>query len=366
MTTLADVAAMAGVSASTVSHVINRTRPVAEATRARVLAAVDATGYVPNEQARSLVRARSQQLGLAISMMSNPYVGELVHAIERAASAEGFTLLLGDTHEDPQCDEQVVAALRARRVDGLLLAPSAGSSATLDRLAVSGIPTVLVDRCPDPRFDAVCSENVAPMADLVAHLGAAGHRRIALVSGREGLTTTLERISGYRLGLQRCGLTADPALMVRGGSDTETTFVAVAALLDAAKPPTAIVAANNTMVIATMRVLRERGLRVPEDVAVVGFDDFEWADVFSPRLTTIAQDYSTMGRLTVDRLLARIQHRGTEPQTYRVPATVMHRDSCGCGSLRVGGARAPGDQGAIGHNEVSSGGLAHGSPVQGS
>lgn len=329
MTTLADVARSAGVSTTTVSHVLNDSRPVAERTRALVLEAVAELGYVPNHQARSLVRASTQQLGVAMSMLTHHFA-ELANAIEQAASRAGYTLLLGNTNEDPDTEQRVVAALRSRRVDGLLIAPSPGAGPILSQLADSGLPTVLLDRSPDPRFDAIATENVAPFARLVAHLAASGHRRIGLVSGMEGLTSTDRRIEGYRLGLERAGLALDPELIACGGSDTERTYHAIDVLLGRADPPTALAAASNTMLIATVRALRQRGLRIPEDVALVGFDDFDWADGFSPRLSTVAQDNATLGLTAVDLLLERVSGQGLAPRQVEIPATVMHRDSCGC------------------------------------
>lgn len=328
--TITDVARRAGVSASTVSHVLNSTRFVSQDARDRVLEAIDALDYVPNHQARSLVRSQTQQVGVAMSALTNLYFGEVVHAIEEATSAVGYTLVLADTHDDPATEAKVVAALRERRLDGLILAPSAGAATVLDRLARTGLPTVLVDRSPDPRFDSVCSENVKPMAQLVLHLAQRGHRRIAMVAGMPGLTTSEERVTGYRKGLAAAGLPEMPELLVRGDSDAVRTHAAVDGLLDLPEPPTAIVAAQNTMVIATMRAVQARGLSVPRDVAVVGFDDFEWADVFSPRLTTVAQDAGAIGAMAVKLLLRRIAGTATAPRSVRIPATVQHRESCGC------------------------------------
>ncbi|KGM12626.1 LacI family DNA-binding transcriptional regulator [Cellulomonas carbonis] len=337
MVTITDVARRAGVSASTVSHVLNNTRFVSEEARERVLEAIDTLDYVPNHQARSLVRSKTQQIGVAMSALTNLYFGEVVHAIEEATSKVGYTLVLADTHDDPATEARVVAALRERRLDGLLLAPSSGAAKVLDRLARTGLPTVLVDRSPDARFDAVCSENVKPVAQLVLHLAQRGHRRIAMVAGMAGLTTSEERVTGYRKGLAAAGLPEVPELMVRGGSDAERTRVVVGALLDLPDPPTAIVAAQNTMVIATMRTLQERGLSVPGDIAVVGFDDFEWAEVFSPRLTTVAQDAGAIGSKAVELLLRRIAGSTSQPKTVRIPAVVQHRESCGCTQARPGG-----------------------------
>lgn len=331
MVTMADVARRAKVSSTTVSHVLNGTRPVADATRDRVLAAVEELGYVPNHQARSMVRSQTQLLGVAISVLTHHYFADLVYSIDSAALDAGFTLLLGDTHEDPDSQERVVAALRSRRVDGLLIAPVPGSGPLLDQLARHRLPTVLIDRSPDGRFDAVCTENIEPVAQLVAHLGKIGHRRIGMVSGMTGLTSTDERIQGYWLGLERAGLSRDSSLLAGGGSDTRGTYAAVDHLLNHTDPPTAIVAASNTMLIAAVRHLGMRGLHIPEDMAIVGFDDFEWADAFRPHLTTVAQDCLTQGRIAVDLLLDKVAGGTVPPRTVRVPATVRHRESCGCG-----------------------------------
>lgn len=168
------------------------------------------------------------------------------------------------------------------------------------------------------------------MGRLVKHLADLGHRRIAMVAGKDGLTTSEERVEGYRMGLAAARLPELPELVVRGGSDPERTQAVVAGLLDLPEPPTAIVAAQNTMVIATMRTLRRRGLAVPADVAVVGFDDFEWADAFSPGLTTVAQDAPRIGAAAVRLLLARIAGDESAPRAVRIPAMVRHRESCGC------------------------------------
>lgn len=329
MTTLADVARRAGVSTTTVSHVLNGSRPVAAQTRALVLEAVEELGYVPNQQARSLVRAQTQQLGVAISMRTHHFA-ELASAVEQAATEAGYTLLIGNTTENPETERRVVAALRSRRVDGLLIAPSPEAGPILESLERSGLPTVLLDRAADPRFDVVHTENIEPFAALVSHLAAIGHRRIALLSGMEGLTTSEQRIEGYRLGLARAGIAFDPDLVACGGSDTEMTYAAVDSLLRVDPPPTAFAAANNTMLVATVRALRRRGLAVPDDAALVGFDDFDWADAFSPRLSTVAQDNAALGRMAVQMLLERIAGKAQEPRQVELPATVVHRDSCGC------------------------------------
>ncbi len=333
MITMGDVARLAGVSITTVSHVLNGTRPASEATKQRVLAAVRQTGYTQNTIARALARARTQSLGLAISGLANPYFTDLIAAVEAEAVRAGLTLLLGDTREDPLQELRIVQALVERRVDGVLLAPSAGAAEhALPYLAAQDVPVVLLDRLADPAFDQVGSENEEPTAKLVEHLAERGHRRIGMLVGTRGLSTSEERIRGFRLGLERAGLPADDALVVDGGSHRDRARTATLELLDRADPPTALVSGNNFMTIGVMRALVDRGLRVPEDVALVTFDDFEWADLFAPRLTAVAQPIAELGERAVGRLLSRIEDPSLPPRIVRLPTTFVHRDSCGCGT----------------------------------
>ena len=331
MVTMADVARVAGVSVSTVSHVINETRKVRPATRADVLNAIRSTGYTHNTIARALATASTTSIGLAISVMANPYFGELVHAIEAEASSAGYTLLLSDTHDEAEQELRVVRALQARRVDGLLLAPSPDiADGTLAQLAMQKVPVVLIDRLASPRFDQVGTENEAATTQLVRHLAEHGHDRIAMISGLPGLSTTTERVAGYRRALDGSGLRYDPALVVSGGSRSDLAQAAVQRLLNLPAPPTALVVANNAMTIGAMRALRDARLAVPRDMALAAFDDFEWADLFSPRLTTIAQPCSGIGSQAVQLLLSRLAEPALPPRTIRLKPRFMRRESCGC------------------------------------
>jgi LacI family transcriptional regulator len=331
MATMAEVAKEAGVSITTVSHVLNGTRHVNEMTVARVRAAIAHTGYRPNSIARALAGARTRSIGLAISGISNPYFMELVAAIESEAARNGHTLLLADTHDEPRKELEMVQELVLRRVDGLLLAPSAGAEDhALKFLSTESVPVVLVDRLLPVPIDQVGTENERPTIELVEHLAGLGHTRIGLIAGRKGLSTIEERITGYRIGLQRCGLPVDEALIAYGAPGYEAARTAVHRVLDTAEPPTALIAANNSTTIRVLRALRERGLSVPRDIALVAFDDFEWSDLFHPRLTVIAQPSHEIGATAVQLLLSRLDEPGRTPQSIRLPPTFVHRESCGC------------------------------------
>lgn len=330
-----DVAKLAKVSTSTVSHVLNGTRKVSPATVKAVEQAVQALGYIPNTLARSLARSSTSTIGVAISALSNHYFSDTVHAIETECAKHGIMMLFVDTHDDPEQELRVVRALHHRRVDGVLLAPSMtppenGQHLALDYLRSNEIPTVLVDRLVPRGFDQVGVENKQSSQALISHLIEHGHRRIGFIAGRTGFSTTDERIEGYRAALDAAGLPFDKALLVNGESNREPARIATRHLLALASPPTAIMAANNMMTLGAMHALRDAGLAVPKQMALVGFDDFDWADFFVPRLTVIAQPVQALGAQAVRLLLERIESPEGIRQTLQLAPTLKVRNSCGC------------------------------------
>lgn len=333
MVTMRDVAREAGVSQSTVSHVLNKSRYVAPETVAAVEAAIERTGYVNNSIARTLKTGKSHTIGMAISSMSNPYFGALVQVIERHVSDRGLPLILADTHDEPVRELQVVTELLARFPDGLILAPSPQPNRALNMIQQRQVPVVLLDRLPDQTetgglvFDSVGVTNVEPMIELVTLLASVGHRRIALLCGQAGLATTLERQQGYRKGLERSGLGHDPELEVDGYPFDERVQAEIDRILRLADRPTALITGNDQITIATMRFLQARGLRIPDDLSLAAFDDFEWADLFTPRLTAIRQPIDEIGKLTVELLFSRIEGSQDEPRRLRVSPALMTRES---------------------------------------
>ncbi|MDQ0740435.1 LacI family DNA-binding transcriptional regulator [Pseudomonas sp. W4I3] len=329
MVTMDDVARSAGVSTSTVSHVLNGTRKVSPATVQAVQRAIQALGYTPNTLARSLARSSTSTIGVAISALSNHYFSETVHAIETECARHGYMMLFVDTHDDPEQELRVVTALHHRRVDGIVLAPSNGSLA-LEYLRANQIPAVLVDRMMSEQFDQVGVENSQATQALIAHLIAHGHRRIGFIAGRSGFSTTDERVAGYKAALEAAGLAFDPQLLVNGGSNTEPARQATQQLLSLAAPPTAIMAGNNLMTLGAMHALRDAHLDVPGHMALVGFDDFDWADFFVPRLTLIAQPVQQLGARAVELLLQRMASPTAPKHSVRLAPRLHVRHSCGC------------------------------------
>jgi len=284
MATIVDVARRAGVSASTVSHVVNGTRPVRPETSRLVEEAIAATGYSPNSIARSLARQATNSVGIAISAISNPYFSDMICAIESECARLGLMVFLSDTQDDPDQELRVVQALHQRRA----------------------------------------------MALLVEHLIGHGHRRIGMIAGHPGFATTLERVDGFHSVLRRHGIAADPALLSGGSGSVAAAATATSRLLGLVARPTAIVAGNNLATIGAMRAIRAAGLRVPADIALVGFDDFEWADCFEPRLTVVAQPCVELGRRAAALLIERIRNADAPRRTIRLQPTLVVRTSCGC------------------------------------
>jgi len=330
---MAEVARVAGVSQSTVSHVINKTRRISPGTEQSVRQAIEHTGYTNDGVARSLRTGETHMIGLAVSAISNPYFGEVVHAMERELVRAGYTLLLVDTHDDPERERAALSQLLVRRVDGVIVATAAATATALEHLVRRRMPTLLFDRVPADAqslgLDGIAVQNAEPVATLVDHLAGHGHRRIGMIAGLEGLTSTEERVQGYRLGVRRNDLEDDPALVRYGRSDRDSVASAVRALVTGSRPCTALVTGNNATTIATMAALAGLGVRVPEDLALVAFDDFPWADYFHPRLTTIRQPLEELGRRSIALLLDRMREPDGPPHDERLTPTLVVRDSCG-------------------------------------
>jgi LacI family transcriptional regulator len=331
--TMAEVALRAGVSVTTVSHVVNKTRKVAPATQELVLRAMASTGYRHNLAARALATQSTDTIGLAMSIVTNPYFADLVRGIERQLRAAGFTLVIADTNDDGTVQMDVLEHLMGRRVSGLIVSPLEGDPALddmLQSLLEEGFPLLMVDRRSNLPCDQVYSESTDAVASITAHLAEHGHTRIAYVTGSLSSMSARDRLAGYHQAVRHLALDDDPSLVLDGQSDEARAEEQVASHLDGPDPASAIVVGNNQMTLGTLRAVQRRQLRIPQDLAIVCYDDFEWADLFSPRLTAVAQNAAVLASSAVDLLLARIQDPDRPIERVVVPTAFRHRDSCGC------------------------------------
>lgn len=328
--TMTRVAEVAGVSVTTVSHVVNNTRVVAPHTRQAVLAAMGEVGFTPRSETRP-ARAQTETFGLVLPMVWNPYWHELIAGFKSEAERHGVHLLIADSAEDPEAEEQATGDLLAHGVQGVVIMPSVGwANAGLPMLRDSGTPFVVVDRTQPIEADQVGVENEPIVATLIDHLLHKGHRRIGLVAGIRGLPTTQERIDGYLRALRRRDVPVAEELIEDGESSEAGGRRAAHTLLGLPEPPTAIFAGNAAMTIGTLRAIQERGLKTPDDIAFVSFDDLPWADVFSPRITAVAQPSFAIGARAIQFLVKRIREPEAPYQFMRLNAEIVHRSSCGC------------------------------------
>ncbi len=298
--TMADVARHAGVSLKTVSRVVNQEPHVRASVQERVQAAISALGYRRNEAAARLARGATMlTLGLVMENISNEFYARLAAAVEAAAAEHEALVVFGSYEESPDKERMLIESMAARGVDSLIVVPSAADHGWLAEHA--SLRMVFVDRLPPglATADVVVLDDEGGGRAATEHLLARGHRRVALISDDDGLSSVHDRAAGYRAALAAAGLPADEGLVVRGVFDPCLVAEEVARLLDLADPPTAFFAANNRAAIGILRALRERA----ERPAYVGFDDFALADVFSPGVTVVRYDVPMLARTAVDLLL---------------------------------------------------------------
>ena len=307
--TIRDVARLAGVSAMTVSRVLNASPHVADATRRRVEAAVAELGYVPNGLARGLTRRRSKTVAVVVPDIANPFFTLIVRGAEEVAWRAGYHVLLSNSRGDLDRERANIDDMLASRVDGMLLAAAAdGSGSKLKALGRDDVPFVLVDRTiPGYRGDLVKGDGVEGARQLVEHLTALGHRRIAMITEPADVSTSRERQTGYREALEAAGIPFDPSLVVEASAiDAASVRAAANGLLDRPVPPTAIFAVNNLVALGVADTTQARGLELPRDLSLVCFDDIAYAPQLNPFFTAIAQPAETFGTIAMQLLLDRI------------------------------------------------------------
>jgi LacI family transcriptional regulator len=215
-------------------------------------------------------------------------------------------------------------------VAAIILAASEDPLASLEHARQQHIPVIAIDRFVAAEVDQVACESVEATAQLVDHLAQIGHQRIAMISGKPGLGTTKDRVRGFRLGMRRNGLRVNAGLIVPGNSQDDIAHEAMTRLLRRSAPPTAVVVGNNRMTIGAVRAARDSGVDIPGDLALVGFDDFEWADLFHPGLTVIAQPTAALCRQAVELVMSRLTDPGAPVRRVALQPTFVHRESCGC------------------------------------
>lgn len=309
MATMKQVAEKARVSTTTVSHVINNTRVVSEDARERVLAVINELRYIPSAVARSLKNDKTHTLGMMIPNNSNPYFAEIIQGIEDESFKLGYNIILCNSYDDPKKQAAYTRVLMEKRIDGLILV-SSGSDEELNQLLNDeGIPKVLVDReVPGLIADFIEADHEQGGYLATKYLIDLGHRNIACVAGPQNLLLSSDRVHGYRRALQEAGIPLRDEFLTYSDFTSEGGFNAMQQLLALPQRPSAIFLSNDLMAIGGLCAAQQAGVRIPEQLSIMGYDDIALASFSTPRLTTIAQPKYEIGVLTAQVMVARIRN----------------------------------------------------------
>lgn len=340
--TIEDVARAAKVSDATVSRVFNNNVHVSEKTRERVLKAAARLGYVMNQQARRLAGGKSHVVGLLVRDLSTGYIGEIIRGAGDELAEADYDLMLHTMHRRKMDEAQHVAALVRGLADGLLLILPRNPGAYLESLRQRNFPHVLIDHqgISDGSSDgspSVGATNRRGACDATRYLIELGHQRIGFITGTLDLGCARDRLHGYKAALTRARIKFDPELVRQGDFHQPEGYLHAKALLSLPQPPTAIFASNDVMAFGAMEAARERGLNIPGDVSVIGFDDIPQAMNVHPALTTVRQPLAHMGQAAARMLLARIANPRLPAECIELPTELIVRGSCAAPAVRPSG-----------------------------
>jgi LacI family transcriptional regulator len=325
-----EVAARAGVSTSTASRVLSGRGYSSAGSRSRVLKAAEELGYEPHIGASALKSQASQIVGVAIQDMSNPFYVDLVRGINEATHAASYVPLLFDSEESSEREAEILRVMLRVRVAGVIIAPSMTNLDLLRRVQEHDIPIVQVDReAPGLSLDSVLVDNFAGAYEATEHLLRLGHTRVGVIAGPPTLTTGRQRLLGFEQAMRDHGIELDPRYVKVSDYRAYTGAALARELIEEQPRPTAIFAHNNVLAERLLLALRDAGLRVPDDIAVVGFDDVGWARLVSPSLTVVRQPAYTIGRMAAEILLRRLAGNQDPPVQSLLKAELVLRGSCG-------------------------------------
>jgi len=327
---LRDVARIAGVSTATASRALERPQAVAEETKRRVLEAVASSGYIPNISARNLRKMETRLVTILIPDVTNPFFNEIVRGVEQVAREHGYSVLLADTENLPGQEAAYGNLLAARRTDGLILLNGRVPTGLLPQDQPRGTTPPVVVACEyvtNIDLPTVQIDNIDAARKATQHLLDLGHRRIGFITGPLWNVLSRDRLHGHRDALLDAGLTFDDALVAQGNFSIASGVTAASQLLGLAERPSAIFASNDEMAIGAIRAARDRGLRVPEDVSVVGFDDIRFAAFVDPPLTTVSQPGNEIGRTAMTLLLTILAGQPVQQRRIILPTHLELRAS---------------------------------------
>ncbi|MCH7372510.1 MULTISPECIES: substrate-binding domain-containing protein [Aeromonas] len=330
MANIKEVAARAGVSTTTVSHVINETRVVAQETRERVFAAMQALNYAPSLVARSLKVKETNSIGMLVTTSSNPFFAEVVRGVERYCFEQGYNLMLGNTEGQAETALSYLKMMLRKRVDGLLIMCSEGQQEVFNQLDwLKSLPVVVMDWGMESREVDLIADNSHQGGYLATrHLIELGHRDIGCITGPQSRAPADQRLAGFEQAMREAGLAINPSWILEGDFDCASGHDAMLHLLALPTRPSALFVCNDMMAMGVISAAHRAGLAIPRDLSLVGYDNVALAQYMSPPLTTVNQPKEELGRLAVTRLLARINGETIDNHMITVDPDLVIRDSC--------------------------------------
>jgi len=327
MSSIREVARLAGVSVATVSRTLKTPDVVSPATRDKVLSAVEQAGYRPNLMAVQFRSQRTRNLVVLVPKIANTFYARVISGIQLAAQSRGYGVLLCNTQGDEAVEAQYAHLVSTRQADGVIQL-RAYNPFRDDRVGAASLPMVnaceVLDATPYPTIKL---DNRAAAREMTEHLVALGHRRIAMIKGPRRSPLTRDRFDGYRDALEAVGIAFDDTLLCPGDFTPQSGYAGARALVERAKPPTAIFCESDEMAIGALQWLKRAGYRVPEEISIAGFDDIEFASYCDPSLTTIAQPAEAFGEAAIEMLVALIEGRKLEPLHRVLPHRLVIRES---------------------------------------
>ena len=329
--TIMDVARASGVSYATVSRVLSGYEFVKQSTRNRVLEAVEHLGYVANLPARSLAGGRSRIIGLLVPNLDISYVGTITRGIDQALERANYDLMLYTSHRHPDNESLYVSAIANGLTEGLLLIAPLVPTTYLVGLRERNFPYVLIDQSDTTENSSIVdATNWQGAYEATRYLAQVGHTRIAFLTGEATIRSATDRLQGYKAALADCNIPVQEELVIEGDFQQQTGYECTRRLLQSVQPrPTAIFASNDLSALGAMDAARESGLRIPDDISIIGFDDIPQVSLVYPKLTTVRQPLEQMGQVAVELLLERIEDRSRPPQRVTLATELIIRDSCG-------------------------------------
>lgn len=328
MITIYDIAKRAKVSAATVSRTLNNRATVDPKLAKAVHEAARELGYHPNAVGRNLRRQQTSLWAVLVSDITNPFFTAMVRGIEDIAQEAGYSVVLCNSDEDETKEGEYVSVIMAERMAGVIMAPASEQATHVHKLVAAGITVVTVDREVKHRdVSSVLVDNRRGARDAVAHLAESGYSRIACITGPSHTFTALERLEGYRVAVKECGLRYDRSLVRLSDFREHGGYRSMESLLESTSPPDSVFVANNQMSLGALRCLADHNVKIPDEFGIVGFDDTPWAELVRPRLSTVAQPTTDLGRTAAELLVRRLSADSTVPNQVILPTQLVIRES---------------------------------------